>query len=166
MYEWDVGVPTCASMSEPVHPCACAFTCEDMCAHMGKQLDGGERNNDHDQMVSSTRRFPALMTDLLKKMYLSHHMVKGQQLSEDGVSFLGRLDLSLLGIRDPRLPWRGSTHRSSFLGLRCPGPAPSPPQGVTPLSQGRLTSLALALFWLIKEEEPLRAEASPFHPRA
>lgn len=99
---------TCASMSEPVHPCA--FTCEDMCARIGKQLDGGGRNTDHDQMdssswetslVSSTRRFPALMTDLLKKKYLSHHVVKGQQSSRDGVSFLGRLDLLPPGHQRP-----------------------------------------------------------------
>lgn len=35
-----------------------------------------------------------------------------------------------------------------------------------PLSQGRFISLALVLFWLVKEEQPLRAEASPFHPGA
>lgn len=93
-------VPTCALMSESVHTCVCAFTCEDVCTR-GEADGWGSRwggNTDHDQMdssswetslVLSTRRFPALMTDLLKKMYLSCHVVKGQPSGKDGVSLLG-----------------------------------------------------------------------------
>lgn len=87
-------------------------------------------------------------------------MVKGQHSScKEGVPFPGGLDLLPAG--HPGLC------RPSFLGS-------SVPWALLPLhfrvwlllSQGRLTSLAPAVFWLIKEEQTLRAEASPFHPRA
>lgn len=99
-------------------------------------------------------------------MYLSSHVVKGQQSSKDGVSFLEGPDLPPPGHRRPRF---------TLAGYRCTGPAswarsalgwlPLHLKAWLPLSQGRLTSLAPALFWIIKEEQPLRVEASPFHPR-
>ena len=58
----------------------------------------------------------------------------------------------------------GWTLRTQLLGPPCPVQGSRSTPGVAPLSQRRLTSLAPALFRLIMEEQPQRAQASPFHP--
>lgn len=95
-------------------------------------------------------------------------MVKGQYSGKEEFLFLEDLTCSSLGITVEGLPWQ----RVWTLQTQLPGPhgawamLPLHLRAWLPLSQGRLTSLARALFWLIKEEQPLRAEASPFHPGA
>lgn len=154
--------------------------CEDVCSCVGKQgADGcwGRERCNHDQMdsvfretssVLSTRRFPALKTNLFKKCTYLLTWPKGNIQANRGFPFLKDWTCS---------PWasRVKVYLGCVRTLQAQLPGPHGALGPcslstsgrgSPLSQGRFISLALALFWLVKEEQPLRAEASPFHPGA
>lgn len=100
------------------------------CARVGKQMDGGGGNTDHDQMdssswetslVLSTRRFPALMTDLFKKCICLVTWSKGSHQAKMGFLFLDDWTCSLLGIADPGLPGRGWGTEAQLPGPAVPG---------------------------------------------
>ena len=141
---------------------------------------GAERCNG-DQMVSlfcetslvfCTRRFPAPRTDLFFlfsfffffKVFIFSRGQRAACRQRGGFSSW-RAGPAHPGHRTGRFTLAsGWTLRTQLLGPPCPVQGSRSTPGVAPLSQRRLTSLAPALFRLIMEEQPQRAQASPFHP--